>query len=489
MLLAMELSSGVAATAQEKDLRLQLTANPPMETVWAKPPDPVIPNEVDLRPGFTLISSLDDFRAAIKADGQKIRLKPGVYRADKLDPPLTMKRRHVVEGQQEDDNQQHIFAINGSNNHFDLRGVVIETPVSLQGTMSSKAHVADCWDVNGANNVIEGGYFRNVVDRDYPDYRVAGNEFVVGNDGNTFLNCTFVMMGSVPFGYSDFYGKGGPNFGRLNKHSCISIDHANDTKIIGCRFYMRSFGHCLHFHTVDGVLIKDCHITGTLRPTNDILKETEGRAKEYGFNIMYRGKRPIPRDEMIPLTEDAIRSYDHVRNIRVVDTLVERQRGCIALNCGGEVLLENVTVREAGDYCFDVTASGNGKVVMKNCKADLAYNPIFNLTRGDIPKGGFYEVTILNPAEGVQPTPRTSLGRICGDSCTFILRDGTARPLPEECNVLQLGGWKPLVNSRVVNHTAAKLIIGKNVRGCTIESVGPVENGSVANSIKRIKPG
>jgi hypothetical protein len=126
MLLAMELSSGVAATAQEKDLRLQLTANPPMETVWAKPPDPVIPNEVDLRPGFTWITSLDDFRAVIKADGQKIRLKPGIYRADKLDPPLTMKRRHVVEGQQEDDDQQHIFAISGSNNNFDLRGVVIE---------------------------------------------------------------------------------------------------------------------------------------------------------------------------------------------------------------------------------------------------------------------------------------------------------------------------------------------------------------------------
>jgi len=476
------------ASAEEKNLGLQLAENPPMETISRAPPEPLIPEKFEIREGFTLIETLGDFRAVIKKDGQKIRLRPGIYRAKKLDPPMRFKRLHTAPGKASINEQQHIFAVNGSNNHFDLRGVVFETPVSVQSKMSMKAHVADCWHINGASNVFEGGYFRNVLDMNYPKYRVAENEFEVCNDGNTFLNCTFVITGSVPYGYTDYYGKGGPNFGRLNKHSFMSLEHANNTKIIGCKVYMKTFGHCIHFHKVDGVLIKDCFISGTLRPTNDILKETVGRAKKYDFHIMYRGKRQIPRDEITPLTEDAVRSYDEVKNIKVIDTTVERQRGCFQLLCPGDITLENVTVREAGNFYYDLSAGRQGKVVMKNCKADLAYNPVFNLTRGDIPKDAFYEVTILNPAEGVKPTPRTSLGRICGDGCTFTLHDGTTRPLPEKHNVLQCGGWKPLTDSSVTNYTSAKLILEGNVRGCTIKSFGPVVDKGKGNTVVKISP-
>ena len=68
---------------------------------------------------------------------------------------------------------------------------------------------------------------------------------------------------------------------------------------------------------------------------------------------MYRGKRPIPHDQMIPLTEDGVRSYGGDKNITVVDTTVERMRGCFQLLCEGDVTLENVTVLEAGDFSFD----------------------------------------------------------------------------------------------------------------------------------------
>lgn len=481
------------AAARVKNLGLQLAENPPMETISKTPPEPAIPKTVDIRKGFTLIETLDEFRAAIKKDGQKIRLKPGIYRAQKLDPPIEFRRLHVGKGDSPINEQQHIFAVTGSNNYFDLRGCIFETPVSVQSKMSMKAHVADCWHIDGANNVFEGGYFRNVLDMNYPKYRVAENEFEICNDGNTFLNCTFVITGSVPYGYTDFYGKGGPNYGRLNKHSFMSLDHANNTKIIGCKVYMKTFGHCIHFHKVDGVLIKDCFITGTLRPTNDIFKEKAGRAKDYGFNIMFRGKRPIPKNEIIPLTEDGIRAYNDVKNIKVVDTTVERHRGCIQLLCTGDITLENVTVREAGDFYFDLSAGSKGKVTMKNCTADLAYRPVFNLTRGDIPKNSFYEVTILDPAKGIKPTPRTNLGNICGERCTFILHDGTTRPLPKKYNVLRCGGRAmggrryPLVDSIIVNYTSAKLILERNVRNCTIMSVGPVVDGGKGNKVIMLK--
>ena len=475
-----------------KDLGVQLAENPAMEVMSRMPTEPAaITGKFEIRKGFTLVESLDDFRAAIKKDNQKIRMKPGIYRAVKVDAPMKAPLLHSKpdrDGKTPMNDQQHIFAVNGSNNYFDLRGVVFETPVSLQSKLSGKAHVADSWHINGAGNTFEGGYFRNVIDKPYPHYRVTECEFEICNDNNTFLDCTFVIKGSVPYGYADYYGKGGPNFGRLNKHSFMSIQNANNTSLIGCKVYMKTFGHCIHFHKVDGVLIKDCYLTGSLRPTNDIFKETIGRAVDYDFNIMYRGKRPIPHDEMIPLTEDGIRAYNEVKNITVIDTTVERLRGCIQLLCIGDVMLENVTVLEAGDFSYDLSSGDMGKVVMKNCRGDIAYNPLFNLTRGPVPKDAFYEVTILSPAKGVKPTPRTSLGTICGDNCTFIFHDGTTRPLPDKVDVLNCGGRKGLKDSTVTNYTTARLILNGRVRNCVIKSVGPVQDNGRNNTIIKIEP-
>ncbi|MBL7152343.1 MAG: hypothetical protein ISS79_01395 [Phycisphaerae bacterium] len=62
------------------------------------------------------------------------------------------------------DSRAHIFAVNGSNNYLDLRGVAFETPVSVQSKVSGRAHVSDTWHIKGADNTFEGGYFRNVIE-------------------------------------------------------------------------------------------------------------------------------------------------------------------------------------------------------------------------------------------------------------------------------------------------------------------------------------
>ncbi|MBN2449502.1 MAG: hypothetical protein JXR77_03885, partial [Lentisphaeria bacterium] len=177
-----------------------------------------------------------------------------------------------------------------------------------------------------------------------------------------------------------------------------------------------------------------------------------------------------------------------VRNITVVDTTVERMRGCFQLLCVGDVTLENVTVLEAGDFSYDLSAGDRGRVVMRNCRGDVAYNPLFNLTRGETPREAFYEVTILSPAPGVQPTPRSGLGTLCGDRCTFLLHDGTTRPLPPEAGRVHCGGRKGLSRSTVTNHTGATLILDANVRDCAITSVGPVEDHGQGNRVVRVAP-
>ncbi|MFC7337591.1 hypothetical protein ACFQY0_10415 [Haloferula chungangensis] len=474
------------------DPGLQHTENPPMVVNARMPPPPPEPTEdFEIRSGYRLITTLDEFREVTKKSNQKIRMKPGIYRAESADPPVSLPKDRAsigVGGNQREGYQEHIFAVNGSNNFFDLRGVVIETPVSVQSKLTGRTHIADSWHINGAKNTFIGGYFRNVLDMPYPTYRVTENEFEVCGDGNRFIDCTFVIKGSVPYGYTDFYGKGSGSFGRLNKHAFMSIDHANGTELIRCKVYHQSFGHCVHFHTVDGALIQDCAFTGVLRPTDDIFKERVGRAVENDFYMLYRKKQPIPRGEVIPLTEDGIRSYEDVKNIKVINTTVERMRGSIQLLCTGDVYLENVTVLESGDFSFDVSATPGSRIVMKDCRGDVAYNPLFNLTRGDLPENAGYEVTLLSPPEGSKPTPRSSLGKICGKNCKFIIRDGTERPLPEEANYLICGGDKELVDSTIENHSSAKLILKKNVRNCIIRSNGPVEDEGKGNRVMKMGP-
>ncbi len=194
LILAYALAGWAAADEGVKKPGLQRAENPPMQSITRTPPEPrTDADNFEVRPGFVVIDSLDQFRALSKMDHQRIRMKPGVYRAEKTDPPMEAP----VQRSEALNPQEHIFAVNGSHNHFDLRGVVIETPVSVQSRLSGRAHVADTWHINGSHNTFEGGYFRNVIDAPYPEYRVTENEFEVCNDHNSFLNCTFVITGSV----------------------------------------------------------------------------------------------------------------------------------------------------------------------------------------------------------------------------------------------------------------------------------------------------
>lgn len=152
----------VCAEDDAFDRGLQYLENPPM-MIHARvpPPLPESTGKFEIRRGYRLIETLDEFREVIQKDHQKIRMKPGIYRATKADPPGTFPLKQSGVGREsKTDYQEHIFAVNGSDNSFDLRGVVFETPVSVQSKLTGKAHVADTWHINGSKNVFIGGYLR-----------------------------------------------------------------------------------------------------------------------------------------------------------------------------------------------------------------------------------------------------------------------------------------------------------------------------------------
>ena len=198
---------------------------------------------------------------------------------------------------------------------------------------------------------------------------------------------------------------------------------------------------------------------------------------------------------MIPLTEDGIRTYGGDRDIRVIDTTVERFRCGAQSHAGGEVVLRNVTVREPGYFGFDVSAGDQDRVIMRDCRGDVAYSPLFNLTRGGTPRNSVYEVTVMPPRKDVEPTDGTNLGRptdrgrLAGRECTFIFHKGGDRPLPQKVRRVRVGQDKPVIDSKLINHTCAKLILSEQVRNCTIKSVGPVEDRGQDNTVIRLEAG
>jgi hypothetical protein len=166
----------------------------------------------------------------------------------------------------------------------------------------------------------------------------------------------------------------------------------------------------------------------------------------------------------------------------------------VELNHGGRTVAEAAFQRPAeagkhqpGGNCIRLTTPPRC-VGWPPGRGNVAYHPLLNLTRGEVPRDAFYEVRVLSPAEGVRPTTQSSLGTICGDRCTFIFHDGTTCPLPEEANRLQCGGKRGLTNSTVTNYTAAQLMLSERLRNCVINSVGPVEDRGRENSIIQIMP-
>ncbi len=496
----------IGLRTDENDLSMQREGNPPMVVLTRTPPEPEVhPDDFEVREGFKLIDSLDEFRTAIEQDHQKIRLKPGVYRVDTVDPT--------------ENGYVQLFAVTGSGNHFDLRGVVIETPSSTQDRLPMKSHFTHTWTIFGEDNTFEGGYFRNVVDGGYREYVTTNNEFFVKGDNTTFRNCTFVIRGSFPYGYSDFYGKGGaswvvhPN----NKHSFMNVQDVNGFELIDSELYQQSFGHGVHFHETKSGRIVDCSLYGTVRPTNDIIEpgkaipkglnsftetnvysppgryESVGPARKNDYRIMVRKTRPIPPNEMIPLTEDGVRSYNNVRDILVKDTYIERFRSNVTLTGPGDYIIDSVTSREAGNIGFEV-ASRRGDVIVRNTRGDLAFDPLVDLTtRAGVTSNSFFELTVLSARDPEAEKTFTSkeleapkcVGSIQGEQTTFLFRDGTERELPDRFNYIQLEN-RGLIDSVLINLTSAEVRLNEKATGSLILSGGPVTGRNGENTVKHL---
>ncbi len=432
-------------------------------------------------PGVTEIASIAELRGALTASGQKIRMKPGTY---------------LVQDALAD--KQTVFQASGSDNEFDLRGVTIQVDTQVLATLKTKrAHELTTYRVTGSNNTFEGAIFEDVGDappaRSLSDFHVAGN-------GNVFRDCTFIIRGSAPYGYGSLFGKGTERTyqGVLRKHAGMSV-RGDNIQVLGCRFFVETFGHAISMHGAQDTLIRDTTVEGRLRSTDDILAETSGPAFEMKFRDM--DGHPIPPGCMLALTEDGIRAYfdenhDGKRRtgaITVINCMVKRMRGGITLSLASKPAhVEGCTVTESGwtGNAYDVPSGS----VVKNCKGDAAYSPLLNQYRSNKSDTSI-ALEVLPAAEYRGPHP---LAIINGTGHTITLA-GSGLAAPRDCQII-LGAPSgrgesgdddekesavTAKNIQLANTTPQPVLLTDKTSNCTIASKGPVTNQGAGNQIRR----
>lgn len=446
--------------------------------LWAEPAaDAPQQKDFEIRPGFRVIDSLGSLRDCLTASGQKIRMKPGTYR---------------ITAAAEDN--KTVLHVGGCDNYFDLRGVTLQLPTEILAALRGKVHELCVYRLTGNNVTFEGGLFEDLGDE--PPYQSL-SEFGVTGDGNTFKDCTFIIRGSAPYGYGDLFGKGAGAKVRLQKHAAMSV-HGDNTKILGCRFMIHTFGHAIHMHGAQNTLVQDVYVEGELRSTDEILGEKEGPAVRFGYKDHYG--RPIPKGVMLCLAEDGIRAYldgghdkpqPRTGDITVINCTVKRMRGGITLDlASGKVVVRGCTVTESGypGHAYSVPSNG----VIRDCRGDAAYTPLLHLGYSHKQKADV-ELQLL---ETLRPVGNETAARIngFGHKVTITRADATAAPIGnlkillgetyrgDEADV----GKTSAREIELENGTAHEVVLSPVTSVCTVRSIGPIADHGKENKTTRL---
>ena len=245
------------------------------------------------------INSVKELADYASQSGNVITMSPGVYQlTDYLSFDSMIKRHERKEFQ--------FITFSGSNNVFNLEGVELVVDNMLRQSLNAPLHNSE-FLITGSKNIFKGLTIR------YKGKGIAfgAAAFVAGGKDNMLKNIELHVSGSFPYGYGDYLGKGKKSIVKHKKHSGILITGIN-TKLYGCKVFMRSLGHAFFIQGGDNTYFKDCYAEGQIRATNEMLAETSGPAFDNNFASIYRnydGEKKIPSNYMKSLNECGFRTY------------------------------------------------------------------------------------------------------------------------------------------------------------------------------------
>jgi hypothetical protein len=316
------------------------------------------------------ISTLDELAEYAAKSDNEVRMKPGTY---------AVKKTYS-------DDPKVIFKFTGSDNTFDLTDVRIEIDTQVYADMPNTKDVHGYMGflIYGDDITLTGGVFEDIGTQFGPR---GNNEFTIYGNDFTMKDCQVIIRGSSPYGYGDLFGKGRGSFTRLQKHALMSI-MGDDVLIDGCDFKVFTYGHGIHMHGCQDPVIRNVTMEGVLRLTDEIYEEKTGLAAEFDYKMMFPSwleGQPIPKGQMLSLTEDGIRAYTNGTNkegekrrtghVTVENCTVKRMRGCIALSLATGATVTDCTVIEAGSHAFGFPSGAT----VRGCKGDAAFAPLLSI--------------------------------------------------------------------------------------------------------------
>ena len=410
------------------------------------------------------VSTLLELRKAVQKSDQTIVMKPGRYVL--IDLPDGVRS----------------LPCSGSNNTIDLSGVYVNVPV---GT-TRRSYVT----ISGDNNTFKGGTFEDTYVSglkevtDFSSYNqnrftlargLRGSAVLaVTGDSNRVIGTKLTIRGSFPYGYGSIYGIGSDNVYGLDKRCGIVIKGKSNT-IDGCELQQRAFGHGIYLQgPANKTVIKNCLVEGRMRPSKDLYRETNPRdlPVRSHYKLPRKGNEPIPKDIMIPLSEDGIRVYTRGGSVTVQNCTVKKMRGGIRVYLASRATVTNSTAIDCGWTNFNLPKGGK----ITGSSGNFAYAPLsdFRLSKSnqDI------ELTILPSPHALGPH---NVADILGSDHTIVFHRSEG-PIDTDL--------RPIIvkddNSTIRNETEYAIILEASASGNTVVSFGKVTDNGTNNKVTQI---
>ena len=411
------------------------------------------------------VTTLQQLREAVQKSDQVIVMKPGLY----MLTDLPSRSRSIP--------------CSGSNNTIDLSGGYVNAPVGC----TSRSYIT----ISGDNNTFRGGVFEDTYQNglkevtDFSGYNQNRSTLAKGlrgsavmgitGDNNEVVGVKLTIRGSFPYGYGSIYGIGSDNVYGLDKRCGMVIKGKSNT-IDGCEIQQRAFGHGIYMQSpADKTVVKNCLVEGRMRPSKDLYLETG--PKDLPVRSKYRLPRkrniPIPKDVMLPLSEDGIRVYTKGGSVTVENCTVKKMRGGIRVYLASRATVTVSTGIDCGSTSFNLPKGGK----ITGSTGNFAYGPLsdFRLSRSnqDI------ELTIL-------PSPHAvgshNVADILGSNHNIVFHRLEG---PIDTNL------RPIIvkddNSTIRNETEYPIVLLSSASGNDVVSFGPVTDLGTNNKVSRIE--
>lgn len=406
------------------------------------------------------INSLKELASYAKKNGNVITMSPGVYQLTDYLSIDSMDERHNL-------NLFQFITFSGSNNIFKFDGVEIEVDNKLRSALKAPLHNSE-FLITGSNNTFKG----LVIRYNGEGTTLGAAALEVGGKNNVLENVALHIKGSFPYGYGDYLGKGKKSLIKHKKHSGLLITGTN-TKLYGCKVFMKSFGHAFFIQGGDNTYFKDCYAEGEIRSTNEMLAETSGPAFERNFASIYKnydGKKEIPANYMKSLNECGFRTYS-TGKVTAINCTAKNMRVGFALAKVTMVNCEAIDC-ERGYYL--------NKADVTNCRGDAKYGPLLYLVGDESSR------IDLKLKAGESEMKVHALATICGSGHQVsITSNGNGKRKKEIPIMLGYGmpssgeisaaiPQKTANNIKIINETFLPIIIGEDANSCTVKSNGEI---------------